>query len=217
MDDFDYRAVHRQKYIERERERERAREAERELERMRGVFRTEFDENILPQFKTCIEDLRSCESISVVKDLVGACYEMLSAWELHADESIRQHYHSKKDALSELGLELLQTLNSNRGIITNFHNQQQVFTSRQVEEIVKNILKSCYLDTEGLDVCYEMDCSNDEQLAQLLAQQLSRERERFGNMYTDADGIDPTPINIDAEGGTGRRGRGGRGRRPRRT
>ena len=70
---------------------------------------------------------------------------------------------------SEFGLKVLDAINNNQAIKTDFNNRMQVRTSQEVQENVKKILELCGI--EGVEVNYEMDCSQDEDIARQLAQE----------------------------------------------
>jgi len=73
----------------------------------------------------------------------------------------------EKPKLTEFGLAVLEAINNNPSVTTNFHKPKQVQMSKQVQESVQNILKYCGI--EGLEINYEMDCSRDEEIARNLA------------------------------------------------
>jgi transcriptional regulator CtsR len=83
-------------------------------------------------------------------------------------------YLEDKAVLSQLGMDLLDAINTNHNAKTDFSNPAQVELSRGIKENVTKILSICniIMDTEELDINYEMDCSQDEILATELQQQL---------------------------------------------
>lgn len=70
---------------------------------------------------------------------------------------------------SEFGLSVLDAINNNKAIKTDFNNRVQIRMSQEVQENVKKILELC--GVEGVEVNYEMDCSQDEEIARQLAQE----------------------------------------------
>jgi len=77
---------------------------------------------------------------------------------------------------SDFGLKVLDAINNNQAIKTDFNNRMQIRMSQQVQENVKKILELCGI--EGVEVNYEMDCSQDEEIARQLAQEVEPEPPR---------------------------------------
>ena len=70
---------------------------------------------------------------------------------------------------AEFGLKVLDAINNNQTIKTDFNNRIQILVSQEVQENVKKILELCGI--EGVEVNYDMDCSQDEDIARQLAQE----------------------------------------------
>jgi len=130
----DYRALHRAKYLEREKER-------LELEKNRKKLYEK------------IEKLKTYKTMNTINKTLGEIREGLDILE--------------KPKLTEFGLAVLEAINTNPSVTTNFHKPKQVQTSTQVQESVKQVLTYCGI--EGLEINYEMDCSRDEEIARNLA------------------------------------------------
>jgi hypothetical protein len=130
----DYRALHRAKYLEREKER-------LELEKKRKKLYEK------------IEKLKIYKTMNTINKTLGEIIEGLDILE--------------KPKLTEFGLAVLEAINTNPSVTTNFHKPKQVQTSTQVQESVKQVLTYCGI--EGLEINYEMDCSRDEEIARNLA------------------------------------------------
>lgn len=159
----DYIAFHRAKYLERE----RAREAERQKE----LAKQQFVDDVIAKLGASIEEVKLATSMQVVSNHATRVLTMLRDT-LLLSECDESHVLSKKDTFTTLGLDFLQSINTNQAIVTNFNSRDQVDMSRALQDIVRQILKCCYVeDAESLDVLYDMDCSRDEELAQQLSQQ----------------------------------------------
>jgi hypothetical protein len=130
----DYRALHRAKYLEREKER-------LELEKNRKKLYEK------------IEKLKTYKTMNTINKTLGEIREGLDILE--------------KPKLTEFGLAVLEAINTNPSVTTNFHKPKQVQTSTQVQESVKQVLTYCGI--EGLEINNEMDCSRDEEIARNLA------------------------------------------------
>jgi hypothetical protein len=100
-----------------------------------------------------IEKLKTYKTMNTVHKTLG---EILEGVEL-----------VEKPKLTEFGLAVLEAINTNPSVTTNFHKPKQVQTSTQVQESVKKVLTYCGI--EGLEINYEMDCSRDEEIARNLA------------------------------------------------
>ena len=130
----DYRALHRAKYLEREKE------------------RLELEKNRKKMYEK-IEKLKTYKTMNTISKTLGEIREGLDILE--------------KSKLTEFGLAVLEAINTNPSVTTNFHKPKQVQTSTQVQESVKQVLTYCGI--EGLEINYEMDCSRDEEIARNLA------------------------------------------------
>ena len=100
-----------------------------------------------------IEKLKTYKTMNTVHKTLGEIREGLDILE--------------KSKLTEFGLAVLEAINTNPSVTTNFHKPKQVQTSTQVQESVKQVLTYCGI--EGLEINYEMDCSRDEEIARNLA------------------------------------------------
>jgi hypothetical protein len=75
-----------------------------------------------------------------------------------------------KQKLSQIGLDLIEAINTNPHISIDFNNTIHVTASQEVQKTVKEILGLCGLD-DTLEVQYNMDCSRDEEIARQLSAQ----------------------------------------------
>lgn len=150
----DYRAIHHARYLQRERERE---EAIRQFD----ITKDQLWYNI----NTKTNDIRCYTVNQQIYDSVKSLID---------DFTAIIEYLEDKAVLSQLGMDLLDAINTNHNAKTDFSNPAQVELSRGIKENVKKILSICniIMDTEELDINYEMDCSQDEMLATELQQQL---------------------------------------------
>jgi hypothetical protein len=100
-----------------------------------------------------VEKLKTYKTMNTISKTLGEIIEGLELVE--------------KPKLTEFGLSVLQAINGNPSVTTNFHKPKQVQTSTHVQEGVKQVLTYCGI--EGLEINYEMDCSRDEEIARNLA------------------------------------------------
>ena len=100
-----------------------------------------------------IEKLKTYKTMNTINKTLGDILEGLDILE--------------KPKLTEFGLAVLEAINTNPSVTTNFHKPKQVQTSNQVQESVQKVLSYCGI--EGLEINYEMDCSRDEEIARNLA------------------------------------------------
>lgn len=173
----DYRARHRQQYLQRENALAKAREVEElaaleikkkeeeaELERLRQLQQVEdafgnisaLITNVCLQ--TTIEQIR--DTVTIIRDTVTEQQEILS---------------QDKTRFTQLGLNLLEVINNNEHTKTNFNNPHQVIVSKSIQNAVKTVLSACgvIIGDEDLEVDFDMDCSRDAEMARQLAEQLN--------------------------------------------
>ena len=72
-----------------------------------------------------------------------------------------------KKILFECGLQLIDSINNNKSIITRFDDSNQVLLCFKVQKNVKTILNLCSVD-DNIEIQYDMDCSKDEEIARQL-------------------------------------------------
>jgi len=132
---------------------------EREKDRLDIIIRT----NKLEKF---VEDIKSHTTMSQIKKTVQ---EMLKTIDDKLD----------KQKLSQIGLGLVEAINTNQFTMTNFNNQNHILMSRDVHESVKSILNLCGID-DTIEVQYDMDCSRDEEIARQLTEEPPVVRRRRG-------------------------------------
>jgi hypothetical protein len=77
---------------------------------------------------------------------------------------------ASKDDIAPFGLKVVDSINNNLGIKMDFSNKTHVLTSQQIQENVSKILEHCGVEG-GIEIKYEMDCSQDEEIARQLAQE----------------------------------------------
>ena len=161
----DYRALHHARYLERERQRMQTDAELQAAERKAAEKRDQAWEAVHVK----ISELRQHTTIYQIKGSVDTLLETLT------DVANQQVLEQKM--LSELGMDLLNAINTNEHIKTDFSNPAQVQLSRTIKESVKKALSMCnvIMENEELDVNYEMDCSRDGELAQELARALMLE------------------------------------------
>ena len=136
---------------------------EREKERVDIIDRTN-------KLEKLVEDIKTHTNMSQIKKTVQ---EMLKIIDDKLD----------KQKLSQIGLGLVEAINTNQFTMTNFNNQNHILMSRDVHEIVKSILNLCGID-DTIEVQYDMDCSRDEEIARQLEQEPPVVRRRRGRPAT---------------------------------
>jgi hypothetical protein len=137
----DYRSAHHAKYLERIQEIEKREKLQLEK---------------IQKLEKLVEDIKAHTTMNQIKTTVN---EMLET--IESDESL------DKQKLSQIGLDLVEAINTNKFTVTDFNNQTHVLMSRDVHAIVKSILSLCGID-DSIEVQYEMDCSRDEEIARQL-------------------------------------------------
>ena len=105
----------------------------------------------------CIDEIKTHVTMNQIKKTVD---EML--------EIIESNNELDKQKLSQIGMNLVEAINTNKFTVTDFSNQIHVLMSRDVHAIVKSILSLCGID-DTIEVQYEMDCSKDEEIARQLS------------------------------------------------
>ena len=140
----DYRSAHHAKYLER-------------IQELAGLKKLILERSQkFEKLKKLVEDIKTHTTMNQIKTTVN---EMLET--IESDEAL------DKQKLSQIGLDLVETINTNKFTMTDFNNHIHVLMSRDVHAIVKSILSLCGID-DSIEVQYEMDCSRDEEIARQL-------------------------------------------------
>jgi hypothetical protein len=105
----------------------------------------------------CIDEIKTHVTMNQIKKTVD---EML--------EIIESNKELDKQKLSQIGMSLVEAINTNKFTVTDFSNQIHVLMSRDVHAIVKSILSLCGID-DTIEVQYDMDCTRDEEIARQLS------------------------------------------------
>lgn len=173
----DYRALHHARYLERERQRA---EADAELQAAECEAAAKRDQ-AWSAVHTKISEIRQLTTNYQIRESVDSLLGTLA-------DTVDQQLLEKK-TLTELGMDLLDAINTNENIKTDFSNPAQVQLSRAIKESVKKALSLCnvIMENEDLDVNYEMDCSRDAELAQELARALMLGTGNAVGMFGDRD------------------------------
>jgi hypothetical protein len=174
----DYRALHHARYLERERQRAEADAKLQAAERETAAKR----DQAWSAVHSKISEIRQHTTNYEIRESVDSLLGVLT-------ETVDQQVLEQK-TLTELGMDLLDAINTNENIKTDFSNPTQVQMSRAIKESVKKALNLCnvIMENEDLDVNYEMDCSRDAELAQELARALM-----LGAATDDPDDDVPPP------------------------
>lgn len=127
------------------------------MEDYRSAHHAKYLERIqkLEKLEKFVEDIKTHTTMNQIKKTVN---EMLETIDDKLD----------KQKLSQIGLSLVEAINTNKFTVTDFNNQTHVLMSRDVHEIVKSILSLCGID-DTIEVQYDMDCSRDEEIARQLS------------------------------------------------
>ena len=131
------------------RARHHAQYLEREMERTEIIERTKKLETLV-------------ESIQIETSIMGL-YKIVKS----VADTLRDNLDKQK--LAQIGLGLVEAINTNGFISIDFNNTIHVTASQEVQITVKSILGRCGID-DAIEVQYNMDCSRDEELARELAQ-----------------------------------------------
>jgi hypothetical protein len=131
------------------RARHHAQYLEREKERTEIIERTKKLETLV-------------ESIQIETSIMGL-YKIVKS----VADTLRDNLDKQK--LAQIGLGLVEAINTNGFISIDFNNTIHVTASQEVQITVKSILGRCGID-DTIEVQYNMDCSRDEELARELAQ-----------------------------------------------
>jgi signal recognition particle GTPase len=179
----DYRALHHARYLERERQRA---EANAELQAVEREVAAKRDQAWYA-VHTKISEIRQHKTNYQIRESVDSLLETLA-------DTVDQQL-LEKNTLTELGMDLLDAINTNENIKTDFSNPAQVQLSRAIKENVKKALSLCnvIMENEDLDVNYDMDCSRDAELAQELASALMLGAVDGNDMFVNPDPDDDAP------------------------
>ena len=112
----------------------------------------------LEKLEKHIEDIKTHATMNQIKKTVNEMLEIIESGEGTLD----------KQKLSQIGLSLVEAINTTRFAMTDFSNQMHVLVSRDVHAIVKSILSLCGID-DTIEVQYDMDCSQDEEIARRMS------------------------------------------------
>jgi hypothetical protein len=88
-----------------------------------------------------------------------------------------KEYTRYKVSINMVVMQILENVNTNTAAMVNFHDENDIILSRNIQKLMKEILRVCEID-EDLAIQYDMDCSRDEDIAR----QLSSETD-FNNQY----------------------------------
>jgi hypothetical protein len=144
-----YRNAQRQFYLQREKEREDAEMKAKQLV-----------ESFLEQVITYSNLVATAENID---DIIGILTQLSDYLRESSSVGVLQH-----ESLPGIGMVILETINTHPNIHINVHNRDMVEASQRLNLLVKEVLTQLGVDTEGMDLELDMDCSRDEQLAREL-------------------------------------------------
>jgi hypothetical protein len=163
-----YRSIHHARYLERVRQKSEKEEREKQkqlLSEREAVAKLEHASLVFVQANVLIDAIRRHTTISEIHESVHTISGLIT----------ENQELLEKQTLSQVGLELLDALNTNVHTKTNFNNASQVSMSRDVQQTVKHVLTICgvIVNDDDIEVNYDMDCSRDEEVARQLAQDLA--------------------------------------------
>ena len=150
----DYRALQRQRYLEREKERQEAEEKALRVAR-------EKEEKITEALRQIDVYCNLAKSTTNLREMIQIMERFKATLENTND--------LPKQSLMGKGLDLLEHVNGNMNISVDMHDQRAKAASDNLKELVKNILTECGIDAEGMDLEFDMDCSRDEEIARALS------------------------------------------------
>lgn len=149
----DYRSLHHQRYLERERlreEEEKVRLAAEQAEKQR------IQEYVADLHVFC-NVLESACCIAEAKQVLENIKDKLDVNIKHED-------------LLGIGGKILEVLHSNPNVKINLLEPSDIQASQDIKELSKLILTTLGLDASDIDLEFEMDCSKDEEIARALAE-----------------------------------------------
>ena len=129
------------------------------MEDYRSAHHAKYLERIqkLEKLDKYLDDIKTHATMNQIKTTVNEMLETIESGEGTLD----------KQKLSQIGLSLVEAINTNKFTVTDFSNQTHILMSRDVHAIVKSILSLCGID-DTIEVQYDMDCSRDEEIARQL-------------------------------------------------
>lgn len=163
----DYKDIHRQRYLERENKRKIEQEEEQKrLEEERKKIEEE-QKRLEKERKKQEEALNQlsiyCNHI-MVSDNLSDIDRLLT--KLHAFLKKSKIEHS---SLISKGMDLLESVNTNPNIHINLMDQREVNLSNKMKDTLKSVLTLLGMDAQDMNLEYEMDCTDDEDIARRLA------------------------------------------------
>lgn len=161
-----YKDIHRQRYLERENQRKIEQdEIKKQLEEERK--RIEEEQKILEKEKKKQEEalnqlLIYCNHI-MVSDKLADVDRLLTKLHTFLKKAKINH-----PSLTSRGMDLLESVNANPNIHINLMDQREVKLSNKMKETLKSVLALMGVDAQDMNLEYEMDCTNDEDIARRL-------------------------------------------------
>ncbi len=135
--------------MEEHRERHHRQYLEREKERADIIERTEKLEKFVEEIKIDTSILGVYKIVNSIRDTIKDTLD--------------------KQKLAQIGMNLVESINTNPYISIDFNNTIQVTASQEVQKTIKVILGLCGID-DDIEIQYNMDCSRDEEIARQLEQ-----------------------------------------------
>jgi hypothetical protein len=162
----DYKNIHRQRYLERENQRKIEQD---EIKKQLEEERKKIEEEQKKQEKERKKQEEALNQLSIycnhimVSDKLADIDRLLT--KLHAFLKKSKINHP---SLTSRGMDLLESVNANPNIHINLMDQREVKLSNKMKETLKSVLALMGVDAQDMNLEYEMDCTNDEDIARRL-------------------------------------------------
>lgn len=111
--------------------------------------------------------------------------------------------------IQEKGMNVLNKVNTNTNVKVNFADVNDIHLSKNIENLVKNILEKCGIQSGTMNVEYNMDTSRDEEIARQMQESFGprarqRPQQQPGRRRTPAPApiLEPSPTSASASAAT---------------
>lgn len=162
----DYKDIHRQRYLERENKRKV--EQEEEQKKLEDELKKIEKEQKRIE-KECKKQEEALNQLSIycnhimVSDKLADIDRLLTKLHTFLKKSKINH-----PSLNGRGMDLLESVNANPNIHINLMDKREVKLSNKMKETLKSVLALLGVDAQDMNLEYEMDCTNDEDIARRL-------------------------------------------------
>lgn len=159
----EYRNKHNLAYLEREKEREHQKRLVEEKQRLLQLHIG----TLLNDVELGIVEIYKCENIYEIESTLNDINKLISK-----NKELLNHTDAIK-RIREKALDLLNSINQNPNIKTNLSNVKHISSVNSIKNTMKSILSIVGVidENEDIDMEFEMDTSNDVEIAQRLQQE----------------------------------------------